>query len=112
MVGLGGVWGEALKDVALRLAPIGVAEAAAMLDELKGRQLLAGYRAAPALDIRAFAQLLADVSAWFASAEWLAEMDINPPIANSGSFTIVDARMLIGLPLVQPSISSCGAQTH
>ncbi|GLI93066.1 acetate--CoA ligase family protein [Methylocystis echinoides] len=102
MVGLGGVWVEALKDVALRLAPIGAGEAAAMLDELKGRQLLAGYRGAPALDIRAFAQLLADVSAWFASAEWLAEMDVNPLIANSGSFTIVDARMLIGLPLVQP----------
>jgi hypothetical protein len=94
MVGLGGVWVEALKDVALRLAPIGAGEAAAMLEDLKGRQLLAGYRGAPALDIRAFAQLLADFSAWFAGADWLEEVDINPLIANGGGFTIVDARIL------------------
>jgi hypothetical protein len=32
----------------------------------------------------------------------LVQMDVNPLIANSGSFTIVDARMHIGLPRVQP----------
>jgi hypothetical protein len=42
MAGLGGVWTEILDDVALRLAPIEPDEARTMLDELRGRKLLAG----------------------------------------------------------------------
>jgi len=95
LCGLGGVWIEALDDVSLRLSPIDADEARTMLDELRGRKLLQGFRGGPALDMDAFARLVADLSQWFASADWLAELDLNPIIANGASFTIVDVRMRV-----------------
>lgn len=93
LTGLGGVWVEALNDIALRLAPIETEQAAAMLDELKGRRLLEGFRGAPSIDVAKFAALLAHVSQWLAATEWVAELDINPVIASHDSVTIVDARV-------------------
>ncbi|WP_363346673.1 acetate--CoA ligase family protein [Methylocystis echinoides] len=93
LFGLGGVWVEALNDVALRLAPFGVAEARAMLDELKGGKLLDGYRGAPPIDRNALAGLISELSRWFAAAGWVSEFDLNPIIGVGETFTMVDARM-------------------
>jgi acyl-CoA synthetase (NDP forming) len=93
MAGLGGIWIEALGDVALRLAPFNDAEALSMLDELKGRSLLMGCRGQPAVDLPALAHLIAELSNWIAGAPWLAELDANPVIANADGFIIVDVRM-------------------
>jgi acetyltransferase len=98
MAGLGGIWVEALRDVALRLAPVDEDEALTMLDELKGRQLLAGSRGRPGIDLPAFAGLIADLSQWVASAPWLEELDLNPVIANADGFVVVDARMRVSAP--------------
>src|SRR5207302_1502831 len=62
MVGLGGVWTEVLHDSALRLAPITEADAHAMLDELRGRALLDGFRGAPPIDRAALVEILLAVS--------------------------------------------------
>ena len=93
MAGLGGIWIEALGDVALRLAPFNDAEALSMLDELKGRSLLMGCRGQPAVDLHALAHLIAELSKWIAGAPWLEELDANPVIANADGFIIVDVRM-------------------
>lgn len=98
MAGLGGIWIEALGDVAMRLAPIGSDEAAAMLDELRGSAVLDGGRGGPAVDRRSLACLIADVSAWVARAPWLRELDINPLIATGGGLVAVDARIRIATP--------------
>jgi hypothetical protein len=95
MAGLGGVWTEILNDVALRLAPIEADEARTMLDELKGRKLFAGYRGRPPIDLFRFSRLIADLSQWFCAATWLGELDLNPIIADSDEFTIVDVRMRV-----------------
>jgi acyl-CoA synthetase (NDP forming) len=95
MAGLGGVWTEILDDVALRLAPIEAEEAQTMLDELKGRKLFAGYRGRPPIDLFRFSRLVADLSQWFCAAPWLGELDLNPIIADSDEFTIVDVRMRV-----------------
>ncbi len=96
MAGLGGVWTEILDDVALRLAPIGPDEARTMLDELRGHKLLAGFRGCPPIDVAVFIRLIADLSQWFCAAIWLDELDLNPIIADSNGFTIVDTRMRVG----------------
>ena len=93
MAGLGGIWIEALGDVALRLAPFNDAEALSMFDELKGRSLLVGCRGQPAVDLPALAHLIAELSKWIAGAPWLEELDANPVIANADGFIIVDVRM-------------------
>jgi acyl-CoA synthetase (NDP forming) len=95
MAGLGGVWTEILDDVALRLAPIEPDEARTMLDELRGRKLLAGVRCRPPIDLIRLARFIADLSQWFCAAAWLGELDLNPIIADGNGFTIVDARMRV-----------------
>jgi len=99
VAGLGGIWVEALGDVAMRLAPFGPDEAASMLDELRGAALLDGGRGRPPVDRHALACLIADVSAWVARAPWLAELDINPLISTrDGGLVAVDARIRIATP--------------
>jgi acyl-CoA synthetase (NDP forming) len=55
VVGLGGVDVETLGDVAMRLAPVSLAEAHAMLDELRGAAILHGTRGRPPADMDALA---------------------------------------------------------
>jgi len=95
LFGLGGIWIEALDDVAVRIAPFTEEEARSMFDELRGRTLLDGARGRPGVDRAALARLLATLSKWIARAPWLMELDINPIIADGTTLTAVDARLRI-----------------
>jgi acyl-CoA synthetase (NDP forming) len=78
-LGLGGTLVEALGDVVLRAAPIGLDEARAMISELKGRKILEGMRGAPRADVEALADAIARLSQFAAAhAEEIASLDINP----------------------------------
>ena len=61
--GLGGIWIEALDDVAVRIAPFTEQDAASMFDELRGRAVLDGARGRPGVDRAALARLLATLVA-------------------------------------------------
>lgn len=79
VVGMGGVQAEAMEDVAVGLAPFGAAEAMRMLDRLRARKLLDGFRGAPKSDVAALAEMIARVSAIGAALEGrIAELDLNP----------------------------------
>ena len=93
--GLGGIWTEALSDVALRLAPIAPSGALQALTELRGSPLLDGLRGAHGVDREALAALISTLSIAVARAPWCVELDLNPLIASGNRFTIVDARMRI-----------------
>ena len=93
--GLGGIWAEALGDVALRLAPIAPSVALQALTELRGSPLLDGLRGGPGVDRDTLATLISTLSFAVARAPWCAELDLNPLIASGNRFTIVDARMRI-----------------
>lgn len=93
--GLGGIWTEALSDVALRQAPIAPSGALQALTELRGSPLLDGLRGAPGVDREALAALISTLSIAVARAPWCAELDLNPLIVSGNRFTIVDARMRI-----------------
>lgn len=79
MVGMGGVFVELFKDVALYPAPISKAEALDMLRSLKSFKLLNGYRGGAKCDIDALCDTIVSI-ADFASAnrDTLKELDINP----------------------------------
>src|SRR6185437_11680019 len=81
MVGLGGITTELFRDVVYRPAPVGAAEAEAMLGELKAAPLLRGFRGAPKADVAA--RLKDQVS----------EIELNPVLvhAEGQGATIVDA---------------------
>jgi len=95
LFGLGGIWIEALDDVAVRIAPFTEQEAASMFDDLRGRALLDGVRGRPPVDRTALARLLAALSQWIARAPWLSELDLNPIIAIGSSLSAVDARLKV-----------------
>lgn len=79
MVGMGGVFVEVFKDVALYPAPVSEQEALEMLKSLKAFKLLNGYRGSAKCDLKALCQTISGVSQ-FASKnrDHLKELDINP----------------------------------
>ena len=95
MVGLGGILAEVLDDVAIRLAPVGRAEALAMLDDLRGRRILDGVRGSPAVDRSAVADLIVGLSRLGAARADIAEVDLNPVIASPGGALAVDALVVL-----------------
>lgn len=79
LFGTGGVMVEVYNDVALRRCPITRSEALGMIDQVKGSQLLKGFRGSAPADVDALADVLVNVSQMAAQLEGtLAELDINP----------------------------------
>lgn len=81
MVGLGGIWVEALGDVQLMAPDLPLEGIVARLRSLKAARLLQGFRGAPAVDLNAVAQAVATVGALMLARPEIAEIDINPLIA-------------------------------
>lgn len=79
MVGMGGVFVEVFKDVALYPAPLKEEEALEMLKSLKSFKLLNGYRGTEKCDIKALCQTIVAISNYAqANKDVLKELDINP----------------------------------
>jgi len=81
LFGLGGIFVELFHDVALRLAPVTVAEATDMVEEIKGSRLLKGFRGKPAADVEAIVDVISRVSQLAVDLkDRVLELDINPLI--------------------------------
>lgn len=78
LVGLGGIWTEALADVRVLPTGLDVAEITEEIGQLKGARLLRGMRGAPACDIVALAQTVQRIGLVIASQSEIAEIDVNP----------------------------------
>lgn len=79
LLGAGGIAAEVYDDTAVRLAPLGAADVAAMIDELAVARLLRGFRGKPACDIAALSEaVLAFSRMCLAFGDRLAEAEINP----------------------------------
>lgn len=78
MVGMGGVAAEAIGDTSIRLAPLSVGEAKAMLLELKGRRLLEGWRGSPKADVDSAAEAIVKIGQLISAHSEIREIDLNP----------------------------------
>ncbi|MCI9440396.1 MAG: acetate--CoA ligase family protein [Ruminococcus sp.] len=79
MVGMGGVFVELFKDVAVYPAPVNKKEALELLRSLKSWRLLNGYRGQKKCDINALCETIVSVSKFAAANKnTLKELDINP----------------------------------
>lgn len=78
MVGLGGIWVEALGDVQLMSADLPLAGIAARLRALKAARLLQGFRGAPPVDVDAVARAVAAIGTLMLARPEIAEIDVNP----------------------------------
>lgn len=99
MVGLGGVFIEILKDVAVRICPIERRDAIEMIEGLRGAPLLKGARGRPKVAVEAVVDVLMKVGGadglLMQAAHHIAELDINPLIANPDGAFAVDARFIL-----------------
>jgi acetate---CoA ligase (ADP-forming) subunit beta len=95
MFGLGGIFVEVLKDVSFRLIPIEKRDAEEMIEEIKGKALLNGYRGQEPAGKEALADVLLKVSALVAKTPEIKELDLNPVFAYNYSAAAVDARIIM-----------------
>ena len=95
VAGLGGTLAEVLDDVAIRLAPIDVIEAHAMLDDLRGARLLAGVRGSAAVDRGAVAAMVVALGRLGIERPEVLEVDLNPVVASATGAVAVDALVVL-----------------
>jgi len=76
--GLGGIYVEALKDVAFRVAPFSRLEAEEMIREIRSYPLLEGVRGEPPADHEALVDALLRISQLVTDFPQIVELDINP----------------------------------
>ncbi len=97
-VGIGGVLAETIRDASHRVAPFGLEEARAMIDELRTRAIFDGLRGGPPRDRDALAAVLARISelAWDLRGR-LVELDLNPLFVRARGQGVVAADALIVL---------------
>ena len=95
MFGLGGILVEVLKDVSFRIVPVTKKDAAEMIREIKGYELLQGYRGQEAADIASLEQLIVKVSEFIEQNPQIKELDLNPIFAYKDKVVAVDARIIL-----------------
>ncbi len=97
MFGLGGVYVEALGDVAFRAHPVSDIDATEMIRQVKGYKLLEGVRGEKGVDFEVLEEVIERISQLVGDFPQITEMDINPFVAfEPGKRSMaVDARVLI-----------------
>jgi acyl-CoA synthetase (NDP forming) len=100
MFGLGGVFVEVLKDVSFRILPVTEQDIEEMITEIKGYNLLRGYRGT-AVDISALKKLLFKVSALIMKYPEIKELDLNPVFLYPEGNVAIDARIILEEPGIE-----------
>ncbi|MCK9511452.1 MAG: acetate--CoA ligase family protein [Pigmentiphaga sp.] len=94
LVGLGGVWIEALHDVRLLPPDLAVDDIVVELGKLKAAPLLKGVRGAPPVDVPAVARVVAALGARMLADQRILEMDVNPLVAYPDRALALDALLV------------------
>ncbi|MBI4512895.1 MAG: acetate--CoA ligase family protein [Gemmatimonadetes bacterium] len=97
MFGLGGVYVEAIQDVAFRIQPVSDLDAAEMIRQVRGFKLLEGVRGEKGVDLGLLQEVIQRVSQLVSEHPEIREMEMNPFLAfePGGPSAAVDARVLL-----------------
>jgi acetyl coenzyme A synthetase (ADP forming)-like protein len=97
MFGLGGIYAELMKDVAIRLHPLTDVDARELVSSIKMAKLFEGFRGAPPSDTQALEDLLLRLSALVEDIPQVAELDLNPVkvMERGDGYWVVDARIMV-----------------
>ncbi|MFQ5698212.1 MAG: acetate--CoA ligase family protein [Myxococcota bacterium] len=91
MLGLGGIFAEALRDVAFAVAPLARLDASDLVDALQHRTLLGPFRGEPAVDRERLATLLEGLGRIGLERSDVRSIDVNPLIVRDSEPVVVDA---------------------
>jgi 3-hydroxypropionyl-CoA synthetase (ADP-forming) len=96
MVGLGGIYTEIFKDVVFRILPITNADATNMIEDLRGKQILKGFRGADPINIEMLSDALVKIGKLGTDmAAYYESIDFNPVIAYPNDYYVVDAKIIL-----------------
>ena len=95
MGGIGGIFTELYKDVSFRVVPIDRYDAEQMVEELKGKNLLEGFRS-----IKANKKLVIDLLLKVSKIgeelmDRIDQMDLNPVFVYENNICVVDAKLIL-----------------
>jgi acetyl coenzyme A synthetase (ADP forming)-like protein len=94
-VGMGGTLVELIRDVSIRVLPVGHADINAMIQELQAYPLIRGFRNEPARDKEGLIALIDTVAQFFMAHPEVTEFDLNPVFLYEKGTCIVDARIYV-----------------
>jgi acyl-CoA synthetase (NDP forming) len=99
LLGAGGITAELSPDFSLRLAPVTLEQAHAMIDEVRVTQLIKGFRGLPRGDCDALAQAIVDFSSLAAlEGVEIIEAEINPLFVQADGVVAVDGLVRLSAP--------------
>jgi acetyltransferase len=98
LFGKGGTAVEIVRDKALALPPLNMHLAHEVMSRTRIHRLLQGYRGRPAVDLDALALTLIKISQLAIDMPEVAELDINPLVADENGVIALDARIRVAVP--------------
>lgn len=99
MFGLGGIFTEALHDVAFAVAPLADEDVEELLDAIEAKVLLGPFRGGPAVDRAALAAVIKAVAQMGEDHPEIREIDVNPLLLDGAEPVAVDALIALGEPV-------------
>lgn len=98
LFGEGGIGVEVVEDYALALPPLNMKLATELMGRTRIWRQLQGYRSRAAVDLEAVALTLNKISQLIVDFPEIAELDVNPLLADAEGVLALDARIKVGVP--------------
>jgi 3-hydroxypropionyl-CoA synthetase (ADP-forming) len=96
MFGLGGINTEIFKDVTFRVLPITPKDTEEMIENLKGKSMLKGFRGSEPVDLSTVSDMLMKIAKLGTdAAAYYESVDFNPVILYPHDYFVVDAKILL-----------------
>ena len=96
MVGLGGIYTELFKDVSFRVLPVTKGDALKMLETLRGKDILKGFRGSKPIDLNMLSEAIVNIGTLGVDMAGKYEsIDFNPVVVYPDSYYVVDAKIIL-----------------
>ena len=95
LLGVGGTAAEAIGDVAIRSAPLGMQAAGTMADDLIAKALLDGWRGSAVVQRADLAACIVRIGGLLAANDWIEEIEINPLRGTEQGLMALDAVLVV-----------------
>jgi acyl-CoA synthetase (NDP forming) len=99
MFGLGGIFTEALHDVAFAVAPLSDEDVEELFEAIEAKLLLGPFRGSPAVDRAALSAIIKAVAQMAEDHPEIREIDVNPLLFDGDQPVAVDALIALGEPV-------------